>query len=52
MRFWELSGGVLRCPDCGRALVAVSARKGYTRKDGTRKRTSIAPVPFDAREGR
>jgi recombinase-like zinc beta ribbon protein len=38
MRFWELSGGVLRCPDCGRALVAVSAWKGYTRKDGTRKR--------------
>jgi recombinase-like zinc beta ribbon protein len=38
MRLWELSGGVLRCPDCGRALVAVSAWKGYTRKDGTRKR--------------
>jgi hypothetical protein len=38
MRFWELSGGILRCPDCGRALVAVSAWKGYTRKDGTRKR--------------
>jgi site-specific DNA recombinase len=38
MRFWELSGGVLRCPDCGRGLVAVSAWKGYTRKDGTRKR--------------
>jgi site-specific DNA recombinase len=38
MRFWELSGGVLRCPDCGRALVALSAWKGYTRKDGTRKR--------------
>jgi hypothetical protein len=28
----------LRCPDCGRALVAVSAWKGYTRKDGARKR--------------
>jgi len=38
MRFWELSGGVLRCPDCGRALVALSALKGYTRKDGTPKR--------------
>jgi site-specific DNA recombinase len=38
MRFWELSGGLLRCPDCGRALIAVSAWKGYTRKDGTRKR--------------
>jgi hypothetical protein len=38
MRFWELSGGVLRCPDCGRGLVAVSAWKGYTRKDGSRKR--------------
>jgi Recombinase zinc beta ribbon domain len=35
---WELSGGVLRCPDCGRALIAVSAWKGYARKDGTRKR--------------
>jgi site-specific DNA recombinase len=38
MRFWELSGGVLRCSDCGRGLIAVSAWKGYTRKDGTRKR--------------
>ena len=38
LRFWELSGGLLRCPDCGRALVAVSAWKGHTRKDGTRKR--------------
>src|SRR5215204_371897 len=38
MRLWELSGGILRCPDCGRALVAISAWKGYTRKDGTRKR--------------
>jgi hypothetical protein len=38
MRFWELSGGVLRCPDCGRALVALSAWKRYTRKDGTRKK--------------
>jgi hypothetical protein len=38
MRLWELSGGVLRCPNCGRALVAVSAWKGYTRKDGSRKR--------------
>ena len=38
MRSWELSGGILRCPDCGRALVAISAWKGYTRKDGTRKR--------------
>ena len=38
MRLWELSGGILRCPDCGRGLVAVSAWKGYTRKDGTRKR--------------
>ena len=38
LRLWELSGGLLRCPDCGRALVAVSAWKGYTRKDGTRKR--------------
>jgi site-specific DNA recombinase len=38
LRIWELSRGVLRCPDCGRALVAVSAWKGYTRKDGTRKR--------------
>jgi site-specific DNA recombinase len=37
MRFWALSGGILRCPDCGRALVAVSAWKGYTRNDGTRK---------------
>ncbi|WP_166397245.1 recombinase family protein [Rubrobacter marinus] len=26
-RDWELSGGVLRCPGCDRALVAVSARK-------------------------
>jgi site-specific DNA recombinase len=39
-RFWELSGGILRCPDCGRALVAVSAGRGYLRKDGTRKRYS------------
>jgi hypothetical protein len=31
-------GGILRCPDCGRALVAISAWKGYMRKDGTRKR--------------
>jgi site-specific DNA recombinase len=38
MRLWELSGGILRCPDCGRALVAISAWKGYTRQDGTRKR--------------
>src|SRR5215203_5134946 len=38
MRFWELSGGVLRCPDCGRALVALSAWKRYMRKDGTRKK--------------
>jgi recombinase-like zinc beta ribbon protein len=34
----ELSGGLLRCPECGRALVAVLAWKGYTRKNGTRKR--------------
>jgi hypothetical protein len=38
MCLWELSGGILRCPDCGRALVAISAWKGYMRKDGTRKR--------------
>jgi hypothetical protein len=29
---------VLRCPACGRGLVAVSAWKGYTRNDGTRRR--------------
>src|SRR5829696_4876319 len=38
MRSWELSGGALRCPKCGRALIAVSVWKGYTRKDGTRTR--------------
>jgi site-specific DNA recombinase len=27
-RFWELSGGIFRCPECGRALVATTARKG------------------------
>jgi DNA-binding protein H-NS len=27
-RFWELSGGIFRCADCGRALVAVTALKG------------------------
>jgi hypothetical protein len=27
-RFWELSGGVFRCVECGRALVATTARKG------------------------
>jgi hypothetical protein len=27
-RFWELSGGVFRCAECGRALVATTARKG------------------------
>ena len=28
----------MRCPDCGRALVALSAWKRYMRKDGTRKK--------------
>jgi len=27
-RFWELSGGIFRCAECGRALVAVTALKG------------------------
>ena len=27
-RFWELAGGVFRCAECGRALVATMARKG------------------------
>ena len=27
-RFWELSGGIFRCADCGRALVAVTTLKG------------------------
>jgi recombinase-like zinc beta ribbon protein len=27
-RFWELSGGIFRCPECRRALVATTARKG------------------------
>ncbi len=27
-RFWELSGGVFRCAECGRALVATTTRKG------------------------
>ncbi len=27
-RLWELSGGIFRCADCGRALVAVTALKG------------------------
>jgi site-specific DNA recombinase len=27
-RFWELSGGVFRCAQCGRALVATTSRKG------------------------
>jgi site-specific DNA recombinase len=27
-RFWELSGGVFRCAECRRALVATTARKG------------------------
>ncbi len=35
-RDWPLSGGILRCPDCGRALVAVSTKK--LQPDGTRKK--------------
>jgi DNA-binding protein H-NS len=27
-RFWELSGGIFRCAQCGRALVAVTTLKG------------------------
>jgi site-specific DNA recombinase len=27
-RYWELSGGIFRCAECGRALVATTARKG------------------------
>jgi site-specific DNA recombinase len=27
-RFWELSGGILRCAECGRALVATTTLKG------------------------
>ncbi len=27
-RFWELSGGIFRCAECGRALVAVTTLKG------------------------
>src|SRR5215212_9763660 len=27
-RFWELSGGIFRCAQCGRALVAVTSLKG------------------------
>ncbi len=27
-RFWELSGGIFRCAECGRALVAVTTVKG------------------------
>jgi site-specific DNA recombinase len=27
-RFWELSGGIFRCAECGRALVATTASKG------------------------
>jgi predicted RNA-binding Zn-ribbon protein involved in translation (DUF1610 family) len=27
-RFWELSGGIFRCAECGRALVATTTRKG------------------------
>ncbi len=31
-RFWELSGGILRCSQCGRALVAVTTLKGPKRR--------------------
>jgi ribosomal protein L37AE/L43A len=34
-RFWELSGGIFRCAECGRALVAVTTLKG---PKGRRKR--------------
>jgi site-specific DNA recombinase len=34
-REWPLSGGILRCPHCGRALIAVTAKKAQ--KDGSRK---------------
>jgi hypothetical protein len=27
-RFWELSGGIIRCAECGRALVPVTTLKG------------------------
>ncbi len=27
-RFWELSGGVFRCAECGRALIMTTTRKG------------------------
>ena len=27
-RFWELSGGIFRCAECARALVAVTTLKG------------------------
>ena len=27
-RFWELSGGVFRCAECGRALITTTTRKG------------------------
>jgi hypothetical protein len=31
-RFWELSGGIFRCAQCGRALVAVTTLKGPKRR--------------------
>lgn len=35
-RFWELSGGIMRCGDCGRTLAAQVT--SYKKKDGNRAR--------------
>ena len=34
-REWELSCGVIRCGECGCALVALTTIDDYTKKDGT-----------------
>lgn len=37
-REWELSGGVLRCGGCGRAMIAVASSTYHALKSGERKR--------------
>ena len=35
-REWELSRGIIRCGECGCALVALTSHYDYTKKDGTK----------------
>jgi site-specific DNA recombinase len=51
-RFWELSGGLLRCADCGRSMIAFArryrdraVRNYYYRCDATRRNGDAAPCP-------